>query len=136
MTGGHVVDASVLVAALIDSGNDGLWSEQVIAGDFLIAPHLVIVESLNILRRLELGKQIVELEAASAQQDLHDLEIELMPIRPFEERIWQLRHDLTSYDAWYVAVAETTDLPLATLDRRLSRASGPRCEFRCPDDVG
>jgi predicted nucleic acid-binding protein len=136
MTGGHVVDASVLVAALVDSGNDGLWSEQVIAEGFLVAPQLVIVESLNILRRLELSKQIVELEAASAQQNLHDLEVELMPIRPFEERIWQLRLNLTSYDAWYVAVAEAADLPLVTLDRRLARASGPRCEFRCPDGVG
>jgi len=132
MSTGNVVDASVLVAALVDSGNDGVWSEQVIAGGFLVAPHLAIVECLNILRRLELAEQVGQLEAATAQRNLHELEIELMPIRPFEDRIWQLRQNLTSYDAWYVAVAEAMDLPLATLDRRLAGATGPRCEFSLP----
>jgi len=132
MSTGNVVDASVLVAALVDSGKDGVWSEQVIAGGFLVAPHLAIVECLNILRRLELAGQVGQLEAAAAQRNLYELEIELMPIRPFEDRIWQLRQNLTSYDAWYVAVAEAMDLPLATLDRRLAGATGPRCEFSLP----
>ena len=132
MSTGNVVDASVLVAALVDSGKDGVWSEQVIAGGFLVAPHLAIVECLNILRRLELAGQIGQLEAATAQRNLHELEIELMPIRPFEDRIWQLRQNLTSYDAWYVAVAEAMDLPLATLDRRLAGATGPQCELSLP----
>ncbi len=132
MSTGNVVDASVLVAALVDSGKEGVWSEQVIAGGFLVAPHLAIVECLNILRRLELAGQVGQLEAAAAQRNLHEFEIELMPIRPFEDRIWQLRQNLTSYDAWYVAVAEAMDLPLATLDRRLAGATGPQCEFSLP----
>ncbi len=132
MNGGRVVDSSVLVAALVDSGADGLWSEQVIAENFLVAPQLAVVESLNILRRLELAHQLTELEAAAAQQDLHDLEIELLLIRPFEERIWQMRRNVTCYDAWYVAIAEALNLPLATLDRRLAGAPGLRCEVRCP----
>jgi len=129
---GHVIDASVLVAALVDSGTDGLWSEEVIAEGFLVAPHLAIVECLNILRRLELAQQLTALEAASSQRDLQELEIELLPIRPFEDRIWQLRHNLTCYDAWYVAIAEALELPLATLDRRLAGATGPRCTIRRP----
>jgi predicted nucleic acid-binding protein len=133
MGSGHVVDASVLVAALVDSGTDGIWSEQVIADGFLASPHLAIIESLNILRRLELADQLTELEAASAQRDLHELQIDLLPARPFEDRIWQLRANLTCYDAWYVAVAEALGLPLATLDCRLARATGPRCEILCPD---
>jgi len=88
---------------------------------------------MNILRRLELGEQVTELEASSAQRDLHDLEIELMPIRPFEDRIWQLRRNLTCYDAWYVATAEALEIPLATLDRRLARAPGPRCIIVGPE---
>jgi len=132
VSAGHVVDASVLVAALVDHGANGKWSEEVIAAGFVVAPHLAVVESLNILRRLELAEQLTTLEAASAQRDLHELEIELLPVRPFEERIWQLRQNLTCYDAWYVAVAESLDLPLATLDKRLARASGPRCEIRLP----
>ncbi len=50
----------------------------------------------------------------------------------FAERIWALRFTVTSYDAWYVAVAEAVNLPLATLDERLSRAEGPACELRMP----
>ena len=132
MSAGNVVDASVVVAALVDSGTAGQWSEGVIAEGFSVAPQLVIVEALNILRRLELAKQLSEIEAAAAQQHLHELEVELMPIRPFEERIWQLRKNLSCYDAWYVAIAETMELPLATLDQRLARASGPLCAFRQP----
>jgi predicted nucleic acid-binding protein len=55
-----------------------------------------------------------------------------MPIRPFEDRIWQLRRNLTCHDAWYVAIAEALSLPLATLDRRLARATGTHCEFLGP----
>lgn len=130
---GHVVDASVLVTALVDSGMAGSWSEKVIADGTVIAPELSIVEALSILRRLELAGEITELEAASAQRDLHELPVELVSVRPFEDRIWQLRHNLTCYDAWYVAVSEALDLPLATLDRRLVRATGPLCSFRIPD---
>jgi predicted nucleic acid-binding protein len=133
MATGHIVDASVLVAALVDSGEDGVWSERVIAGGYLAAPELAIVEAMNILRRLELGEQLTALEASSAQRDLHDLVIELLPVRPFEERIWQLRPNLTCYDAWYVAVAEALEMPLATLDRRLARAPGLRCQIIVPE---
>lgn len=132
MKTGHVVDASVLVAALVDTSADGRWSEAVIAEGDLVAPHLAIVEALNILRRLEQAALISPSEAAATQVELQDLIIDLAPIRPFERRIWELRHNLTCYDAWFVAVAESLDLPLATLDRRLARASGPRCHFRTP----
>lgn len=61
--------------------------------------------------------------------------MELFPFAPFAGRIWALRENLTSYDAWYVALAEALDCPLATLDRKLSRASGPRCDVLAPPDV-
>ena len=86
-----------------------------------------------ILRRLERSGNITELEAAAAQQDLQELAIELLPITGFADRIWQLRHNLTCYDAWYVAAAEALELPLATLDRRLAEAPGPQCAFHLPD---
>ena len=60
------------------------------------------------------------------------LSIECYPFEPFAERVWELRNTLTSYDAWYVAVAEALDLPLATLDARLARAPGPKCKFLLP----
>lgn len=127
-----VVDASVLVAALVDSGEHGAWAEEIIAAGSLHAPKLVRVETANILRRLERAKEITTAEANAAYEDLLQLQIELFSFDPFGERIWELRHNLTSYDAWYVAVAEALKLPLATLDERLVKAKGPECEFLTP----
>ena len=124
-----VVDASVLVAAATDVGTAGAAAERVLAEGDLVAPHLVLVEATNILRRLEQGRRLTRLEATAAHRDLLTLDLDLVPFEPFADRIWELRGNLTSYDAWYVAVAEALRLPLATLDRRLSRASGPRCRF-------
>ncbi len=127
-----VVDSSVLVAALIDYGEDGPWAERIIERSALYAPELVHVEVTNILRRLERAKQIMTAEANAAQDDLMQLEIELFPFEPFADRVWALRHTVTSYDAWYVAVAEQLGFPLATLDKRLTAAQGPECEFLAP----
>lgn len=127
-----VVDASVLVAALVDSGPEGAWAEGVIAAGSLHAPELVCVEAANILRRLERAKHITTPEANAAYEDLLQLAIELFAFEPFAGRVWQLRGNLTSYDAWYVAVAEALDLPLATLDTRLARAAGRVCRFVTP----
>ena len=91
-----------------------------------------MVEVSNILRRLEQRAEISRIEATTAHINLLRLEVELFPFAPFAERIWALRGNLTSYDAWYVAVAEALDCPLLTLDRRLSRASGPTCEIITP----
>ena len=124
-----VVDASVLVAAQVESGHDGAWAVSVIAEGSLIAPELVLVEASNSLRRLERSRQISEVEAALAYGALLRLEIELFPFAPFADRVWELRGSLTCYDAWYVAMAESFDCPLATLDLKLSRASGPMCKI-------
>ena len=127
-----VVDASVLIAATTDSGREGAWAEAVLAGGEIAAPHLVLVEATNILRRLERSRALTQVEAGAAQRDLVRLDLHLFPFEPFAERVWELRMNLTSYDAWYVAVAEAASLPFATLDRRLKRASGPRCKFMLP----
>jgi predicted nucleic acid-binding protein len=127
-----VVDSSVLVAALLDSGRAGLWAEEVLGSGPVFGPELVAVETTNILRRLERAKRITPLEANSAHQDHQRLSIELFPFAPFADRIWALRHTLTSYDAWYVALAEVLGLPLATLDHRMARARGPACDFWLP----
>ena len=124
-----VVDASVVVAALVDLGPEGAWSEQTLVEGSLIAPELVLVESSNVLRRLERSREISEIEAALANASLLHLELELFPFAPFADRVWALRENLTCYDAWYVAIAEAFECPLVTLDRKLSRASGPMCEI-------
>ena len=101
-------------------------------GRALYAPELVLVEATNILRRLERAKQITTPEANAAQDDLMQLETELFSFEPFADRIWELRQTVTSHDAWYVALAEALEFPLATLDERLARADGPKCEFLTP----
>jgi predicted nucleic acid-binding protein len=127
-----VIDASVLVAATTDAGAEGAWAERVLAEGDIVAPHLVLVEGMNILRRLEASRVLTRLEATAAQGDMMGLDLVLVPFAPFADRVWELRRNVTSYDAWYVAVAEAFGLPLATLDRRLSRAAGPACRFRVP----
>lgn len=128
-----VVDASVLVAALADSGPSGVWAESILGGGGLHAPQLIQVEATNVLRRLERIRQISRPEALAALEDLLQLDVELHPFAPFGERVWELRRSISSYDAWYVALAEAFDLPLATLDEKLARAPGIRCEVLLPD---
>lgn len=124
-----VVDASMVVAALVDSGTDGRWAEALLASGPLAAPHLLMVEAANILRRSAASGAISAEQASMAHADLLDLRVELFPYAPFAARIWELRENVTCYDAWYVAVAETFNAPLATLDARLANAPGPRCRF-------
>ena len=127
-----VIDSSVLVAALVDCGADGIWAEEVLARGSLHAPELAQAESTNVLRRLERAKIITTPEANAAQDDLVRLEIELFSFEPFASRIWELRHNVTSYDAWYVALAESIGAPLATLDEHLAKANGVACRFLTP----
>lgn len=95
-----VVDASVLVAAATDAGADGTWAEGLIASDDLVAPHLVLVEATNILRRLERERVITAIEASAAHRDLLRLDLILVPFVPFADRVWALRGNVTAYDAW------------------------------------
>ena len=126
-----VVDSSAVVAALINE-REGEWVRALMGSDNLVAPHLMPVESVNLLRRgVILG--FLSADAASlAHHDLLSLPVALFAYAPVADRIWELRSNLTAYDAWYVALAEGLSAPLLTLDRRLARASGPRCEFRVP----
>ena len=127
-----VVDASVVVAALVDGGPDGRWAETILATDELAGPHLMPVEVTNILRRASRAGEISDDTASLAHADLLALRVALFPYAPFAPRTWELRANLTAYDAWYVALAEMLDAKLATLDEKLSRATGPRCGFVVP----
>jgi predicted nucleic acid-binding protein len=127
-----VVDASVVVAALIDDGPAGRWAEARLGSTDLAAPQLMPVEVANILRRSELAGDVAPEVAALAHGDLLDLPIELFPYEPFAGRVWELRATVTAYDGWYIAVAESLSAELATLDQRLARASGPDCRFVTP----
>lgn len=127
-----VVDASLVVAALIDSGTDGRWAESMLESDALAAPHLLPAEVANVLRRAVAVGDVSADSASLAHADLLGLRISLFAYEPFANRVWELRGGVSAYDAWYVALAEAFDAPLATLDRRLTRSTGTRCRFAIP----
>ena len=127
-----VVDSSVVVAALINQGPVGQWAESLLVSGPLAAPHLMPVEAANVLRRSALAGDISADVASLAHEDLVTLRLELFPYSACASRVWELRSNITAYDACYVALAETLDARLATLDVRLSRATGTRCEFALP----
>jgi predicted nucleic acid-binding protein len=127
-----VVDSGLVVAALVDSGQVGTWADRLLASDDLAAPHLMPVEAANVLRRAAMAGEISADTAALAHADLLGLQVELFAYEPFATRVWELRENVTAYDGWYVALAESLDAKLATLDLRLANATGPRCAFATP----
>lgn len=127
-----VCDSSAVVALLLDSGPDGQWAAEQLTGAHLLAPSLVQFESSNIIRRHELAGLTSADQAAQAHHDLLDLPIEHWPYQLLASRVWQLRTNLSSYDASYVAVAELSGAPLITLDQRISRAPNLRCDITTP----
>jgi predicted nucleic acid-binding protein len=127
-----VVDASLVVSALVDGGDTGRWAESMLASGPLCAPHLMPIEVTNILRRTAASGEITQDVASMAHADLLELRVELFPYAPFALRVWELRTSITADDAWYVALAEVLGSNVATLDRRMARAPGPRCGFETP----
>ncbi len=127
-----VVDSSALIAVLCDAGPDGEWAADQLAAAELVAPELVMFETANILRRLELIGDLTSGEAAGAHGDLLTLRLTLWPYAALAESIWRLRGSATCYDGAYVALAEQLEAPLVTLDRRLARGMTGRCEIRTP----
>ena len=127
-----VVDSSVVVAALIDTGLTGQWAESVLVSDALAAPHLMLVEVANILRRSTVAGEVSSDVASLAHAELVARRIELFPYAPLASPVWELRSNVTAYDGWYVALAEALSAPLITLDHKLTRAPGLRCEFTVP----
>ena len=122
-----VVDASVVVNALVDDTSVGHRARQRLRGERLVAPEVVDLEVISALRRLTASGEVGEQRADQAVADLDDLRLQRVPHRPLLPRCWELRANLTPYDAAYVAVAEALDTTLLTADRRLADAPGPAC---------
>jgi len=101
----------------------------------LVAPQHLKAEVASGLRRAALGGRLSADTATTAHDELLLLQVELVPYEPLARRIWELRATVSVYDAWYVALAESLGTPCATLDRRLARAPGPRCEFLLPPAI-
>lgn len=130
-----VVDSSLVVSALAGRTAEAVWSSRVMRDHDLVAPHLLSVEVVSAVRKLLRAGVIESMTAGLALSDLADLVVQHHALGDLWVRVWELRENLTPYDAWYVALAETLEVPLATLDERLARAPGLRCEVWTPPDA-
>ena len=120
-----VVDASVLLEMLLETARSARISERVLAeGETLHAPHLLDLEVLQVLRRYTLSGDLTSERADRALEDLMDLRILRYPHLPFVGRIWELRTNMTAYDAAYIALAEVLPATFVTCDRRVATSGG------------
>jgi predicted nucleic acid-binding protein len=124
-----VVDASVLAPALADDGRDGDLARERLSGQRLAAPSIVDLEVASVLRRAQLAGQLDQRRALQALADLAAVPLRRAPHLPLLGRVWELRENLTVYDAAYVALAEALDAMLLTGDERLARSQVPRCKI-------
>jgi predicted nucleic acid-binding protein len=123
-----VVDASVIAAALVpeDSTADRLRAR--LAGERLAAPAVMDIEVVSTWRGLSRAGRLPARRAEVALADLAGMPLERAPHGPLMPRIWELRDNLSAYDAAYVALAEAMETVLLTGDARLARAPGIQCD--------
>lgn len=123
-----VADASIVVAALLSISGAGARARERLRQDpDLHVPHLLDVEVAAALRRrVHLGQTNAEV-ATDVLHDLADLAAIRWDHTPLLRRVWELRENVTAYDAVYVVLAEMLDAPLVTSDARLARAPGLQC---------
>ncbi len=121
-----VIDASAVLDFLLRTPR-GIQVERHLLEEPepLNAPHLIDLETAQVLRRYTMTGKITQTRAHEALMDFIDLPIERYPHEPFLFRIWELRHTLTCYDAAYVVLAECLQATLITSDQRLSAAPVP-----------
>lgn len=125
-----VVDASVLAAFYaVDDPRRASVVERLATGDALFAPAHLDAEVVSALRGMSRGSPVLRHAVPSALRHLAGFPVRRMPLPPLLERMWQLRDNITPYDAAYVALAERLDGPLITCDAKLPAASGARCSF-------
>lgn len=126
-----VIDASILANALGDDGPDGAIARRELrAADALAAPDLIDVETVAVLRKRWLARTVSDERFETAVADLHRLDLDRVPTLRLMRRAFELRANVTAYDACYVALAEALGCALITADRRLANATGPRCAIR------
>lgn len=126
-----IVDASTLTNALTDDGPVGQRGRAELARDVhWAAPEHLVVETFSAVRGRHLGNKVSRERARDALQALETATIDLLSTRMLLPRMWQLRGNVTGYDAAYVAAAEMYGCPLVTADARLARTIGLHCEVR------
>ena len=122
-----VVDASAALELLLRPVTHERLVERLLGkGELLVAPHLLDLEVVQVLRRFAASGELSEQRAGEALEDWSMLRITRYSHETFLHRVWQLRHNLTAYDGIYVALAESLDCPLVTRDGPLAAAPGHR----------
>jgi predicted nucleic acid-binding protein len=122
-----VADASAVVEVLLNTSRAAAIASRLFAGGQTIhAPYLVDVEVLQVLRRYVSASTVANARAREMMQDYLDMDLKRYPHDVLLERMWELRHNFTAYDAAYIALAEALEAPLITCDRALT--SGHRAE--------
>jgi predicted nucleic acid-binding protein len=125
-----VLDASAIVDYLLEFEPQASWVAEQLADDTSRhAPHAVDVEVLATLRRGVLGSVFSASRAEVALDDFQALSLTRYPQKPFLDRAWELRANLTAPDAFYVALSEVLEAPLVTTDQRLGRSTGHRARI-------
>ena len=120
-----VVDASVLLEVLLRTPVAGTAESWLFdSGQTLHAPHLIDVEVAQVIRRYAANGEIDGERGRAVLADLADLPLHRYPHDLLLPRMWELRNNLTAYDAAYVALAEALGAPLITRDQRLAAAPG------------
>jgi predicted nucleic acid-binding protein len=119
-----VVDTSAVLGALAGADPAPGLVERLSRDGDLHAPHLIDVELLHALRRLSLSGDLSDDRAADVRTDFAELAVVRYPHEELGDRIWELRHNLTAYDAAFVSLAEALGAPLVTCDGRLATAPG------------
>jgi predicted nucleic acid-binding protein len=128
-----VVDTSALLEALVAREPASGLVERLAGDGDLHAPHLIDIEMLHALRRLTIRGELTEDRAADARADFRELALVRYPHVELSDRIWELRHNLTPFDAAFVALAESLDVPLVTCDARLATAPGVAAQIEMFD---
>ena len=124
-----VVDASCLYEVVVDGDRADAVRRRLVADPDHVAPHIVDVEVVSVIRREHLRGRLDATAAALAVDDLRDWPGQRYGHQALLNRIWALRATVRGWDAAYVALAEALDATLITADSRLSAAAGPRCEI-------
>ncbi len=125
-----VVDASVVIEALLRTpAGEAISARLFDPRESLHVPHLLDVEVAQVMRRYAATGEIDGHRGTEALADLSDLPLRRYPHDFLLPRVWELRNNVTAYDAVYVALAEALDAPLLTRDQRLARAAGHRARI-------
>jgi predicted nucleic acid-binding protein len=124
-----VLDASAVVDYVLWIGAAERIAKRISTGEAMHAPYLLDIEVAHALRRYALRGALSPARGAEALTDVSELPLRRYPHRPLLPRIWELRENLSAFDATYVALAEALDAPLVTSDAALARAPGHRAQI-------